>query len=370
MQRSSDGPLATALFLFYMIAGAPDGCWRTAIRAAASSSPARSLWEPGHAGKPCGFHGLLNFYLRQALVGIGEASFRHLRSRVLSDFYPERERNRILSVFYLAIPVGASLGYLAGGQIGPHWGWRAPFLVCAIPGLLIAAFYGWFGTEPSAAPAIRILPTVNRSTFSRPVHQSRLPDRHLRPGRAHLRHGRPSPTGFRPFCTVPAGLSVGRASLVVGAITVVDGIGGNAHRRLDCPALVAHRSPRPLPALLLERRSHAALRTAGLLRATAWAIPSLFAAEFFLFLKHRPTQRGDCELGLRTGPRYRHRLHLFIIHCFGDTFSPQIIGYLSDRVHSLRMALGATLIALVVSGVILRAGARFAPALEDPASGF
>ena len=60
-------------------------------------------------------------------------------------------------------------------------------------------------------------------------------------------------------------------------------------------------------------------------------------------------------------------VNLFIIHCFGDTFSPQIIGYLSDRVQSLRLALGATLIALVVSGIILLAGARFAPPLEETA---
>jgi len=63
----------------------------------------------------------------------------HLKPAVLADFYPERDRNRILSIFYLAIPVGAALGYLAGGEMGSLWGWRAPFFVCAIPGLAIAA---------------------------------------------------------------------------------------------------------------------------------------------------------------------------------------------------------------------------------------
>ncbi len=71
-------------------------------------------------------------------MGIGEATFGIFAPAVLSDFYPERERNRVLSVFYIAIPVGAALGYLAGGQIGGHWGWRAPFFVCALPGFLVA----------------------------------------------------------------------------------------------------------------------------------------------------------------------------------------------------------------------------------------
>jgi MFS transporter, Spinster family, sphingosine-1-phosphate transporter len=57
-------------------------------------------------------------------------------------------------------------------------------------------------------------------------------------------------------------------------------------------------------------------------------------------------------------------LNLFIIHAFGDTFSPQIIGYISDR-SNLRLGLGATLVSLLVSCVILLAGVRFAPVLEE-----
>jgi hypothetical protein len=57
-------------------------------------------------------------------------------------------------------------------------------------------------------------------------------------------------------------------------------------------------------------------------------------------------------------------LNLFIIHFFGDTFSPTIIGAISDR-SNLRFALGTTLIFLVISCVILRYGARFAPRMED-----
>jgi hypothetical protein len=58
-------------------------------------------------------------------------------------------------------------------------------------------------------------------------------------------------------------------------------------------------------------------------------------------------------------------LNLFFIHAFGDTFSPQIIGAISDRTRNLRFGLGATLISLVVSCVILRMGSRFAPVLEE-----
>jgi hypothetical protein len=57
-------------------------------------------------------------------------------------------------------------------------------------------------------------------------------------------------------------------------------------------------------------------------------------------------------------------INLFCIHFFGDTFSPQIIGAISDR-SNLSIGLGATLVFLVVSLTILFTGARHAPVLEE-----
>jgi len=59
-------------------------------------------------------------------------------------------------------------------------------------------------------------------------------------------------------------------------------------------------------------------------------------------------------------------VNLFCIHFFGDTFSPQIIGKIADRT-DLRIGLGATLISLVASCIILLIGARFAPPLGENA---
>ena len=48
----------------------------------------------------------------------------------------------------------------------------------------------------------------------------------------------------------------------------------------------------------------------------------------------------------------------------GDFPSPRFIGWISDR-HNLRMGLGATIITLAASAIILFAGSRFAPHLPD-----
>jgi dipeptide/tripeptide permease len=83
-------------------------------------------------------HAFDSLLLRHAVLGIGEASLGIYAPALLADFYPEDERNRVLTIFYTAIPVGAALGYLIGELVGSRWGWRMPFYVSAVPGVVIA----------------------------------------------------------------------------------------------------------------------------------------------------------------------------------------------------------------------------------------
>src|SRR5260370_34745143 len=69
---------------------------------------------------------------------MGEASFVILAPAFLADLFNEQKRGRILSIFYIAIPVGTAVGYIVGGYMGNHYGWRAPVYVGAIPGFLLA----------------------------------------------------------------------------------------------------------------------------------------------------------------------------------------------------------------------------------------
>jgi hypothetical protein len=57
-------------------------------------------------------------------------------------------------------------------------------------------------------------------------------------------------------------------------------------------------------------------------------------------------------------------VNLFVIHLLGDAMSPTIIGAISDR-SSLRLGFSVTLIAMVLSGILLFIGMRFAPPLSS-----
>jgi MFS family permease len=359
------GALTTALFLFYMIAAPLTGWLGDHFPRKPLIIFGAVLWSVATLGTAW-VHSYTTLYIRHALVGVGEATFGIFAPAVLADFYPERDRNRILSIFYLAIPVGAALGYLAGGELGSLWGWRAPFFVCAVPGLVIAALYGWLGREPVRGSSDHVRSTTDRSTvlglFRNPAFLTATF------GLAALTFAMGGISAWVPeFLRRSAGFSAGNASLAVGAITVIDGIAGTlvggwiAQRwlRTDHRALY-----------LLSFWSVALTLPCGALAffgPPAWTLPSLFAAEFFLFLNTGPLNAAIMNSVAGPVRATAVSLNLFFIHCFGDTFSPQIIGYLSDRSKSLRLGLGATLVSLVVSCVILRAGARFAPKFEEGA---
>jgi len=71
-------------------------------------------------------------------VGVGEAAYASLGPAILSDIYPEEQRARIFTVFYMAIPVGSALGYGLGGIVGGWFGWRSAFLIAGLPGFFLA----------------------------------------------------------------------------------------------------------------------------------------------------------------------------------------------------------------------------------------
>jgi MFS transporter, Spinster family, sphingosine-1-phosphate transporter len=355
------GALTTALFVTYMLTAPLTGWLGDRFRRKPLIVAGAVLWSLATL-VTAWVHDYWGLYIRHALVGVGEATFGIYAPAVLADFYPERDRNRVLSIFYIAIPVGAALGYTAGGQLGSLWGWRAPFFTCAIPGLIVAALYAWLGREPVRGAADRLEPTLARATvlglFRNPGFLTATF------GLAALTFAMGGISAWVPeFLRRFAGLSTGGSALTVGAITGVDGIAGTAFG-----GWLAQRwlrtNDRAL--YLLSFWSVALTLPFGILiffGPHAWTVPSLAAAEFFLFLNTGPLNAAIVNSVSAPVRATAVSLNLFIIHAFGDAFSPQIIGAISDRT-SLRLGLGATLIFLVISCVILRAGARFAPKLE------
>ncbi len=366
------GALTTAFFLTYMLVAPLSGWLGDWFRRKPLIVIGALLWSAATLGSAF-VHDYWGLYLRRSMVGVGEATFGIFAPAVLADFYPARERNKILSIFYLAIPVGAALGYLSGGEIGSALGWRAPFLLCAIPGMLVALLYALWGKEPERGACEPTGPPVERKLSRESLLEFLRQGAGLLTnsaflaatfGMAEVTFALGGISAWVPtFLHRHNGLSVAHASLAVSAITVIDGIAGTiaggwiAQRwlRTDHRALY-----------LLSFWSVALTLPFGVLvffGPRSITLPALFAAEFFIFLNTGPLNTAIVNSVSAPVRATAISLNLFCIHFFGDTFSPQIIGAISDR-SNLSIGLGATLLSLLVAGVILRLGARVAPPLD------
>ena len=247
--------------------------------------------------------------------------------------------------------------------MGTAWGWRQPFFICAIPGLIVAALYGIFGREPQRGAQDHIRATANRSTFFGLFTNAAFLCATF--GLAMLTFAMGGISNWIPdFLHNPIGLSVAKSSQLAGAATLIDGILGTA-----IGGWIAQRWLRTnhRALYLLSFWSVALTLPWGILLffgPTSLAIPALFAAEFFLFLNTGPLNTAIVNSFSAPVRATAVSVNLFCIHFFGDTFSPQIIGHIADRTN-LRIGLGATLISLVLSCTILLIGSRFAPRFNE-----
>src|SRR5947209_9752512 len=89
-------------------------------------------WGLGLAGA---FTALL---VTRCFVGIGEGAYGPVAPAMIADLYPVQLRGRVMSWFFLAIPVGSALGYTLGAQVAASdLGWRWAFFLVTPPGLLL-----------------------------------------------------------------------------------------------------------------------------------------------------------------------------------------------------------------------------------------
>ncbi|XP_013885708.1 sphingosine-1-phosphate transporter SPNS2 [Austrofundulus limnaeus] len=85
------------------------------------------------------------FVLSRGLVGIGESSYSSISPTIIGDLFTSNKRTMMLSIFYLAIPVGSGLGYILGSGAKDaakdwHWALRVSPVLGIIAGTLILLF--------------------------------------------------------------------------------------------------------------------------------------------------------------------------------------------------------------------------------------
>jgi MFS transporter, Spinster family, sphingosine-1-phosphate transporter len=306
-------------------------------------------------------HSYNSLNIRHAALGIGEASFGIFAPALLADFYEPDQRNRVLTIFNVAIPVGAALGYLVGGTVGEHYGWRMSFVVSAIPGAIIALLILFFMREPARGASQHEKAKLEKGTILSLIRNKAYLTSIL--GYAAVTFSLGGISWWMPsFLQRVEGRTQSSAAFLMGAITVVTGLGGTI-----TGGIIAQRwSRRTSKALYFVPAISAALAVPPALVCffgpKSLTIPSLAIAIFLIFLGTGPVNAATVNA---VRPEIRATAlagQLLVIHALGDALSPRVIGAVSDR-STLNLGLGSTLITLVLASIIFFIGSRYAPPL-------
>ena len=328
-----------------------------------------ALWSTATAlaGAAWSYTSLL---LARATVGVGEAAYGTVGPSLLADYFPERTRGRAFAIFFTAIPVGAALGYIIGGLVDQHWGWRHAFFVAGVPGLVLALLVArlpepprgasddqeGLGTAPnSAAAAYRSL-AMNRTYRLTILGYA-----------AYTFALGGVATWMTPFLQRVRGLPGDVATVRFGGLVVLTGLIGTYAGGWLGDAL--------------QERSHqgylwlsgAATLAAAPLFYLALASPTppvywgaMVGAELLMFASTGPINSVIVNV---VAPGIRATavaLSIFVIHVLGDVPSPFLVGAISDR---RSLAVGVLILpAAALLGGIVWCYAAWRPTIRTRAS--
>jgi predicted MFS family arabinose efflux permease len=298
------------------------------------------------------FSGLVKNYgqliATRSAVGIGEAGYGTVCPSFLAEWFPVERRARVMALYALAIPAGSAVGYLLGGFLGQHFGWRNAFFIVAVPGMLLGvialflketpeknarsehiAFSGYFALFRNRTFLLICL-AQSIGTFSVGGLAAWMPSYFVR----------------------SFGVSVAKAGFLFGAITVAAGLLGNfaggwaadwLHKRTRRSYfIVGYMSfflsiPFGVGAIMADSLN--------------LCLALMFCAEFFIFAYSGPYHAAIVEVVPVTMRSMAFAVDIFIIHALGDAISPFLLGVVSDGA-GLPFAMFLAMIYLLAGGFI------------------
>ncbi|MFI6712874.1 MFS transporter [Nonomuraea sp. NPDC050478] len=314
--------------------------------------------------------GFAVFYLMRVLLAAAENIDNPAVSSLLADFYPAATRMQVYGWTRMTSYLGG-VGTLLGGVIGQAFGWRAAFVLMAIPGALTALLV-WRLREPERGQIDKIMAAVSvprqdpappREAEAKllfwPQLRQVLATRTLvlvSVGVSILTLGLGGVYYWLPSLMVRVlGMQTGVASSISGGVTIVGVLAGTligthfgkrVHGRVKGGRLLIGGSGITVGSALLGvallMNSPVAMVTLILLAVTisATAIPTCTACI------------ADVVAARSRGVGFAV---LQLLLTIGVAFGPLIIGMTSDATGSLLMAMYALIVPMILGGLVVLA---------------
>ncbi len=353
------GFLGVAFFITYMVSAPILGLLADRISRWLIIGSAVILWSLASGGSGLAATFAILFGTR-IFVGIGEGGYGPAAPSMLSDLFPIETRGRIMAIFCAAIPVGSALGYVIGGLVGTHLGWRWAFYLITPPGLLLGLLCFW--QRDPRVRADHVIQKSPRRSISDYVHLFRTRSYLINCIAQTLMTFVIGGLGF----WVPAYLRYRHQSsdvgmTIFGLITVVAGLVSTL-----LGGVIADRLRSRLPG------SYFWVSGIGMLIAcpffvitlyipfpAAWV--TMFLAIFFLFLNTGPSNTALANVSVPAVRATAFAANIFVIHAFGDVQAFWLLGYIGGHLN-MHVAFLFVSVIIVFSGVFWLIGVKYLPA--------
>ncbi|MBA3856889.1 MAG: MFS transporter [Cyanobacteria bacterium PR.3.49] len=320
------------------------------------------LWSlaSGASGLAMGFGVLL---LTRCFVGIGEAAYGPIAPAMLSDIFPVNVRGKIMAFFYLAIPIGAALGFVLGGLVAAKLGWQWAFYLVVPPGIILG-IWCLFMKEPTRGGADNLVQqSKQKMKLKDYMAILKIPSfRFDTFGMAAMTFAMGGisfwiPSYIHEYRGVP---DLAQVNLIFGGILVVAGIGGTIFGGWIADRMRERFSGSYFIVSAAAMLVGFPLWIAALYVPFPYAWGLIFGACFCLFVSTGPS---NTILANVTHPMVRasaFALNILIIHALGDVISPMIIGAVADATGgNMNTAFLVVSAFILLAGVLWLWGARY-----------
>ena len=289
----------------------------------------------------------------RVLVGLGEASFGAIGPAVISDAFEAKKRNKAITIYSLAVPLGAALGFALGGIIAAKLGWRSAFFITGIPGFFLALLL-FFIPEPKRGQSEEGGEVKEKISFK---HLWTLFSNReylfVNLGYIFYTFAMGAFSFWGPaFLSRVHGMDIADASLFLGPTLVIGGIlgtivGGYFANKWRKTSASGYSKLLLISVLIAVPFSFVSFLTENTLLSMVCIAISLI----FLFQSTGPINTVIVESVAPNMRASAMAICIFMIHAFGDLWSPELVGRVSDYFdENLRIGM------LILPGAFLLAG--------------
>ncbi|WP_395109649.1 MFS transporter [Actinomadura sp. SCN-SB] len=310
--------------------------------------------------------GFAMFFVIRLLLATSEGFYGPLSGSLLADFYPSQSRAKAYGWRGLT-PYLAGIGVVVGGLLAHLFGWRAAFVIAAIPGLIVAALCARL-VEPPRGLLDRMAGAAGTTAVK---NDSGGPREH--------------PSFWRQLRRVPAiptiallstalaavafglsGISYWTPSLIHREFGVSEGLAASVSGTVTVIGVVAG----VMAGTWLGRRWHdrrnggrllaggSGIVIGGIILVTAISMPSLLVFAGLLLLSKAamamaiPNLTASMADVLDASSRGLGFAVVHVFGAFGVAFGPLLVGAISDRTGSMITAMYALAVPLLLGGLL------------------